>query len=143
MAKEKQEFKWDSESLLKTIEVSEYERREIRICELKGKQYVSFTTVKKIKEVWKPVGGYTVPKSMWCDVVAAVSDHDITALSGIAVEKAAEPIAPSKPTKTKSEKAKANKEALEQMIEDTKEPKTDTKKSSRAKKSSTKKGADK
>lgn len=73
----KKEFAWDKEVLLDTIYIGEKEKRQIRICELKEKQFVSFTTLKFIKDAWMVTGGYTVPKQYWCDVVDTVQEYNM------------------------------------------------------------------
>lgn len=75
MATTKKEFHWDKEKLISTIEISEYEKRETRICELKGKEYVVFTTLKNIKGEWRPTGGYSLPKAHWPEIAEAIGDH--------------------------------------------------------------------
>lgn len=60
-----------------TADLNEYERREVRVCELKGKQYVVFTTVKKIKGEWKPIGGYSVPKQLFGAIYDGVNELDL------------------------------------------------------------------
>jgi hypothetical protein len=82
----KKEFSWDSEKLIKTIEVSAYEKREIRICSLRSKQYVSFTTLKKIKEIWEPIAGYSIPKAMWNDVVDSIENSALEAAFSSAIQ---------------------------------------------------------
>lgn len=117
----KKEFAWDKETLVKVIEVSEYERREIRVTELKGKEYVAFTTFKKIKDEWKPTGGYTIPKAIFGDIYDAVNDYDLMGAFGSTdlnvIDKKIQPKEPKVTIKGKKV-----------------EPKTATKKTTKAKK---------
>ena len=69
----KKEFKWDKEELVSTEIISEHEKREARICEFKGKEFVVFTTLKYIKNAWLPCSGYSIPKEIWSSIVEAVN----------------------------------------------------------------------
>jgi hypothetical protein len=73
----KKEFAWTTEVVIKTLEISEYELRVIRICTLNKKEYISFTTMKKIKGEFKPTGGYTLPKALWSQVSDAIDDYNM------------------------------------------------------------------
>ena len=71
----KKEFSWDSEVLVKTIERSDKERHEVKICELNGKTYVSVTKVILFqKDGWKPVKNQVFEMGLFDEVVAAVSE---------------------------------------------------------------------
>lgn len=104
MVKDKKEFAWDSEKLISTIEVSDYEKREVRIAFLKGKSYVVVTTVKKIKDDWKPIKGATFPMNVWNQITDAVSGEVFSAEFGSEV-----PVV----TVKKESKPKAKKSAKE------------------------------
>lgn len=73
----KTEFKWDNETEVKVIEVSEYERRVVSITELKGKQYVCVATHKKIKGDFKPIKNATFTMDVWEQVADAVTDFKL------------------------------------------------------------------
>lgn len=73
----KNDFEWDSEVLVHTEVISDYEKREAKVCKLKDKEYIAFTTLKFIKEAWKPVAGYSIPKNHWTNIVEAVCDQGL------------------------------------------------------------------
>lgn len=109
--KEKKEFAWDKEVVVKTVTVSDYEKREVRVCELKGKQYVAFTTIKKIKEEWRPVGGYTVPMAIWLESVQAVHDFKFASAFGTDAITIPAPASEEKPAKKPAAKKTTKKGA--------------------------------
>lgn len=90
-ASEKKAFAWDKETELKTIEVSEYERRVVAITELNDKQYVSVATHKKVKGEWKPVKNATFPLEVWGAIVDAIADHNLAVAFGSTTDLTAPP----------------------------------------------------
>lgn len=72
----KADFSWTEERTIQVIEISDTEQRMVKMClletEEEDKWYVCFTTIKLIKEVWKPVKGYTIPLEHWWGVTEAV-----------------------------------------------------------------------
>lgn len=74
----KEEFKWDTEEDIATIEVNERERRQVSYTTLGEKQYVVVSTEKFFKkkgepeETWRVVKNATFPYEVWFQITDAV-----------------------------------------------------------------------
>lgn len=78
MTKKKTEFTWDKEVSVKVIEVNGFEKREVKVAEKNGKQFVCVATMKKIKDAWKPVKNATFPMDTWKEIVEAMGDWELS-----------------------------------------------------------------
>jgi hypothetical protein len=106
---EKKAFAWDSEVLLKTIEEDKV-KTEIKICTLKGKEFVVITKWALYqKDGWKPVKNTTIEHGLLMQAVEVVDDHRMQEMFN-----SAQTIEAKKPSKPKKAEAvgKALAEAL-------------------------------
>ncbi len=113
MVKEKKEFSWDNEVVLKEIVESEYQKRVVSVTELKGKQFVCVATHKKIKGDWKPIKNATFPIDVWEQVGDAVTDFKL----GNAFGSATKLEAPKKVKKEEPATIKGKKSSIQSKLE--------------------------
>lgn len=71
----KKEFKWDNETVIGTVEVSEKEKREICSCELNGKLFISIKKIVFAKGEWKIVANFTCPENAFQQIGFMVNNY--------------------------------------------------------------------
>ena len=67
-------FQWDKQVYLKNIQVGRFQRKVLKIVELKDKTYILVTDEKFYKEKWNPVGNFICHLEFWQDIVDAFSE---------------------------------------------------------------------
>ena len=70
--KNSNDFKWDKEIHLDTVQIDKWNRKLIKICELSGKEFVVITDEKFYKETWRVLKNWTCPIECWNDVVTPI-----------------------------------------------------------------------
>lgn len=71
-------FSWDSEKVIviKVIEDGK-QRRVVKICTLKGIEYISITKEAQLKDGWKPVGGWAEKLTTYKEIYTAFEDWQL------------------------------------------------------------------
>jgi hypothetical protein len=72
---------WDKEESIIIVDKNKVEKVEFKYCELKNKQYIALTYLKKTNEEYKPIGGTSIPIESFRNAADAVDlflkTHDI------------------------------------------------------------------
>jgi hypothetical protein len=68
---------WDKETEVGEVPKNKIEKQKLSTTELKGKNYISITTIKQVGDEWKPIGGTSIVitdelRSLWPQLTAAV-----------------------------------------------------------------------
>lgn len=71
----KKEFSWDNETKLGNVDISEKERREVSVCELNKKQFISVQKIILAKGEWKVVANSTFPMKAFSQIAEIVANH--------------------------------------------------------------------
>ncbi len=70
--KNKNDFKWDKETHLGSVQVDKWNRKIIKMCELTGKEFIVIMDEKFYKETWRVMKNWVCPIECWDDVAALI-----------------------------------------------------------------------